>query len=53
MSLLEIFCDVDDFMIIFDIWLKAHALTQTPSKRGRKATLSMSEVMTCNRHDLI
>lgn len=46
MSLLEIFCDVDDFMIIFDIWLKAHALTQTPSKRGRKATLSMSEVMT-------
>jgi len=46
MSLLEIFCDVDDFMILFDRWLKQHALTQTPSTRGRKATLSMSEVMT-------
>jgi len=46
MSLLEIFCDVHDFMIIFDTWFKTHALTQAPSKRGRKATLSMSEVMT-------
>ncbi len=46
MSLLEIFCNVDEFMIIFDKWLKTRALTQTPSTRGRKATLSMSEVMT-------
>jgi hypothetical protein len=46
MSLLEIFCDVDDFMLIFDNWFKTHALTQTPSTRGRKATLSKSEVMT-------
>lgn len=46
MSLLEIFCDVDDFMLIFDDWLKKHALTQAPSPRGRKTTLSMSEVMT-------
>ncbi len=46
MSLLEIFCDVDDFMLIFDDWLKKHALTQAPSPRGRKAALSMSEVMT-------
>lgn len=46
MSLLEIFCDVDDFMLIFNDWLKKHALTQTPSPRGRKSTLSMSEVMT-------
>ncbi|MEM7031706.1 MAG: IS982 family transposase [Chloroflexota bacterium] len=46
MSLLEIFCAVDDFMIIFDQWLQERALTQVPSKRGRKATLSMSEVMT-------
>jgi hypothetical protein len=45
-SLLEIFCDVHDFMMIFDRWLKEHALTQSPSPRGRKATLSMSEVMT-------
>jgi len=46
MSLLEIFCDVDDFMINFDEWFKTRALTQAPSKRGRKSTLSMSEVMT-------
>jgi len=46
MSLLEIFCDVDDFMVIFDEWLKTHVLTQAPSTRGRKARLSMSEVMT-------
>jgi hypothetical protein len=46
MSLLEIFCDVDDFMLVFADWFKTHALPQTPSTRGRKATLSMSEVMT-------
>jgi hypothetical protein len=46
MSLLEIFYDVDDFMLIFDQWLKEHALTKAPSPRGRKATLVMSEVMT-------
>ena len=46
MSLLEIFCDVDDFMIIFKHWLKSHTLEQSPSKSGRKATMSLSEVMT-------
>jgi len=33
-------------MILFDHWFKEHALTQKPSTRGRKTTLSMSEVMT-------
>ena len=46
MSILDIFCDVDDFMILFDRWFKEHALTHKPSNRGCKATLSMSEVMT-------
>jgi hypothetical protein len=46
MSLLEIFCDVDDFMLVFADWFKRHALTQASSNRGRKARLSMSEVMT-------
>jgi len=46
MSILDIFCDVDDFMILFERWFKEHALTHKPSSRGRKATLSMSEVMT-------
>ena len=46
MSILDIFCDVDDFMILFDRWFKQHVLTHKPSNRGCKATLSMSEVMT-------
>ena len=46
MSLLEIFCDVHDFTSVFEQWLTDHALTETPSPRGRKASLSMSEVMT-------
>lgn len=46
MSLLEIFCDVDDFMLVFEDWLKRRALTEAPSPRGRKATLTLSEVMT-------
>ena len=46
MSLLEIFCDVDDFMLIFDKWFKSRVLSQAPSTRGCKASLSMSEVMT-------
>jgi len=33
-------------MLAFAAWFKAHALTQAPSRQGRKATLSMSEVMT-------
>lgn len=46
MRLLEIFCDVDDFMQVFEVWFKSHVLTHKASTRGRKATLSMSEVMT-------
>lgn len=46
MSLLEIFVDVDNFMLVFDDWFRQHALTQGPSKRGRKTRLSMSEVIT-------
>jgi len=46
MSLLEIFCDVHDFTSVFEPWLKEHALTEPPSPRGRKANLSISEVMT-------
>ncbi len=46
MSLLELFTDVDDFMIIFEQWLKQYQLPEERSRRGRKASLSMSEVMT-------
>ena len=46
MSLLEIFVDVDNFMLVFDDWFRQYALTQGGSKRGRKTRLSMSEVIT-------
>lgn len=46
MDLLELFCNVDDFVIIFDDWFKTHALTEKPSIRGRRCALTMSEVMT-------
>jgi len=46
MSLLEIFCDVDDFMLLFADWFQNHAISQSSSKKGRKATLTMSEVIT-------
>lgn len=50
MSLLELFCDVDDFMIIFEQWLQRYELTAGRSSRGRKASLSLSEVMTVIIH---
>jgi len=46
MSLLQIFCDVDDFMLIFTEWFNKHALSHVPSTRGRTASMSVSEVMT-------
>jgi hypothetical protein len=46
MSLLELFCEVDDFTLIFFDWLQQRGLGAGRSSRGRKARLSMSEVMT-------
>ncbi|HXW01045.1 MAG TPA: IS982 family transposase [Anaerolineae bacterium] len=47
MSLLELFYDVDNFTLVFEQWLKAHQLRPTRTgRRGRPASLAMSEVMT-------
>lgn len=49
MSLLELFCDVDDFCTTFDAWASQQ---QLPSgrKRGPKASLSTSEIITLLIH---
>ena len=39
MSIVEIFCEVDDLMNLLDRWFKEHALTPKPSRRGGKASL--------------
>ena len=49
MSLLKLFCDVDDFCQQVTQQNKARLL-ETSSKRGRKATLSASEIMTILIH---
>lgn len=44
MSLLELFCDVDDFCCEFSDWLRSQQLAG--GKRGPKQRLSPSEMMT-------
>ena len=51
MSLLELFCDVDDFCNAFDDFWQARSLGKgTGKKRGPKPMLSLSEVMTIIIH---
>ena len=50
MSLLALFCDVDDFCLVFDQHMKQHGLGPTRGKPGPKPTLSLSEVMTIIIH---
>lgn len=49
MSLLELFCDADDFCQQFDIWAKRQQLP-VGKRRGPKPALSASEVMTIVIH---
>lgn len=49
MSLLELFCDVDDFCQLFDIWAKRQQLP-VGKRRGPTPALSASEVMTILIH---
>jgi hypothetical protein len=50
MSLLELFCEVDDFCLAFEQYLEQHKLGQTRGKPGPKPALSLSEVMTIIIH---
>ena len=46
MSLEQLFCHVDDFMIVLQYALKQHTLPPQNGKRGPKAKMSASEIMT-------
>ncbi len=47
-KIIEIFCNLDDFMKEFDAVLTKHSISDTslPKKRKRKSKMSKSEVMT-------
>jgi transposase len=49
MSLLELFVDVDDFCLGFELWASSQQLPE-PSRRGLKPRLSASEIMTIVIH---
>ena len=46
MSLLELFCHVDDFCVLFSIQLRKNALPDTKKRRNRRRSLCLSEVIT-------
>ena len=50
MSLLALFCDVDDFCMEFEQFLRRHRIGQAGSRRGPKPALSLSEIMTIIIH---
>ncbi len=50
MSLLALFCDVDDFYLVFEQYQEKHRVGPTRGKRGPKPALSLSEVMTIIIH---
>jgi hypothetical protein len=50
MSLLPLFCDVDDFCLEFEQYLERDMVGQARDKRGPKPVLSLSEVMTIIIH---
>ena len=50
MSLLALFCDVDDFCLAFEQYLDQYRVGQARGKRGSKQALSLSEIMTIIIH---
>jgi hypothetical protein len=46
MSLVELFCDVDDFCLAFEQWTASQELGQPGSQPGPKPHLCASEIMT-------
>lgn len=46
MSLVELFCHVDDFCLHFDQWVAGQGLAASQSKPGPKPRLGTSEIMT-------
>jgi len=50
MSLLALFCNVDDFCHVYEQYLEQQRIGQSSGKRGPKPALSLSEVMTIIIH---
>ena len=50
MSLLALFCNVDDFCLVYEQYLEQQRIGQSRGKRGPKPALSLSEVMTIIIH---
>lgn len=46
MSLLELFCQVDDFCVLFLAQLRKNALPDTKNRRNRRRSMCLSEVIT-------
>jgi len=46
MSLVELFCDVDDFCLAFEQWMASRELGSTGGRSGPKPHLCASEIMT-------
>jgi hypothetical protein len=50
MSLLRLFCNVDDFYNEFEQYLEKHKIGRAKGNRGLKPVLSISEIMTIIIH---
>jgi hypothetical protein len=46
MNIIQLFCDIDDFCLLFETHWKARLLMEKPKQRNRKLQLSLSEVLT-------
>ena len=46
MSILPVFCDIDDFCLFFEPRWQQHLLAQATRQRNRRSILCLSEVMT-------
>jgi len=46
MDILPVFCDIDDFCLLFEPHWRKRLLADIPRQRHRAATLCLSEVMT-------
>ena len=46
MDILPVFCDIDDFCLLFEPMWQRQQLAATPHQRHRASSLALSEVMT-------
>jgi hypothetical protein len=46
MEILPVFCDIDDFCLLFEPLWQHHLLSSSVRRRNRRASLALSEVMT-------